>query len=110
MNRDTAYQARRHMPVDGTLSSPSSRTTTVNITISPQSYVSLIDVAPYACPNIRSVSSCCVQPLHRLGELRRIAPEFYPNGSNDNLFRIMMKAFTRPDFYACMDSNVQSVS
>ncbi|EJK45371.1 hypothetical protein THAOC_36015 [Thalassiosira oceanica] len=49
-------------------------------------------------------------PLHRLGELRRIAPEFYPKGSKDNVFRIMAKAFTRPDFYACMDSNIQMVS
>eukprot|EP00577_Skeletonema_sp_RCC1716_P026424 CAMPEP_0113379006 /NCGR_PEP_ID=MMETSP0013_2-20120614/4000_1 /TAXON_ID=2843 ORGANISM="Skeletonema costatum, Strain 1716" /NCGR_SAMPLE_ID=MMETSP0013_2 /ASSEMBLY_ACC=CAM_ASM_000158 /LENGTH=198 /DNA_ID=CAMNT_0000261261 /DNA_START=786 /DNA_END=1378 /DNA_ORIENTATION=+ /assembly_acc=CAM_ASM_000158 len=43
-------------------------------------------------------------PLHRLGELRKIAPEFYKKGSNDNVFRIMKKAFSKPEFYACMDA------
>jgi len=46
-------------------------------------------------------------PLHRLGELRKIAPEFYPEGSRDNVFRIMRKTFAKPDFYACMDANIQ---
>lgn len=46
-------------------------------------------------------------PLHRLGELRKIAPEFYRRGSKDNVFKIMMKAFSKPDFYACMDANIQ---
>jgi fatty acid desaturase len=45
-------------------------------------------------------------PLHKLGKLREIAPEFYPQGSMDrnNLWRIMRKAFAYPDFYACMDA------
>jgi len=45
-------------------------------------------------------------PLHKLGELRKIAPEFYSSGSNDNLFGIMNKAFAEPDFYACMDAGI----
>ena len=45
-------------------------------------------------------------PLHRLGELRKIAPEFYPEGSMDNVFGIMRKVFAKPDFYACMDANI----
>ena len=46
-------------------------------------------------------------PLHKLGELRKIAPEFYNSESNDNLFQIMNKAFAYPDFYACMDAGIQ---
>ena len=45
-------------------------------------------------------------PLHRLGKLRKIAPEFYKDGSNDNVFRIMKKAFAKPEFYACMDAGI----
>ncbi len=45
-------------------------------------------------------------PLHRLGELRKIAPEFYKEGSNDNVFRIMKKVFAKPEFYACMDAGI----
>ena len=45
-------------------------------------------------------------PLHRLGELRKIAPEFYSTQSNDNVLKIMKKAFTKPEFYACMDANI----
>jgi len=45
-------------------------------------------------------------PLHKLGKLRNIAPDFYPKGSKDNVFRIMKKAFSDPDFYACMDVGV----
>ena len=45
-------------------------------------------------------------PLHRLGELRKIAPEYYKKGSNDNVFRIMKKAFSKPEFYACMDAGI----
>lgn len=45
-------------------------------------------------------------PLHRLGELRFIAPEFYKEGSNDNVLRIMTKAFAKPEFYACMDAGI----
>ena len=46
-------------------------------------------------------------PLHRLGELRQIAPEFYREGSDDSLLGIMRKAFAKPEFYACMDANIQ---
>ncbi len=42
-------------------------------------------------------------PLHKLGILRKIAPEFYREGSSDNVFRIMRKAFAVPEFYACSD-------
>jgi fatty acid desaturase len=45
-------------------------------------------------------------PLHKLGQLRDIAPEFYRTGSNDNVFKIMRKAFSKPEFYACMDAKV----
>lgn len=45
-------------------------------------------------------------PLHRLGELRKIAPEYYPQRSNDNVFSIMNKVFRKPDFYACMDAKI----
>jgi len=45
-------------------------------------------------------------PLHKLGQLREIAPEFYRSGSNDNVFQIMRKAFSKPEFYACMDAKV----
>eukprot|EP00550_Attheya_septentrionalis_P001875 CAMPEP_0198284076 /NCGR_PEP_ID=MMETSP1449-20131203/3602_1 /TAXON_ID=420275 /ORGANISM="Attheya septentrionalis, Strain CCMP2084" /LENGTH=488 /DNA_ID=CAMNT_0043980991 /DNA_START=72 /DNA_END=1538 /DNA_ORIENTATION=+ len=45
-------------------------------------------------------------PLHKLGQLRKIAPEFYKTTSNDNLFRIMKGAFSSPDFYACMDAGL----
>ena len=45
-------------------------------------------------------------PLHKLGMLRKIAPEFYQKGSSDNVFRIMRKAFAEPELYACMDANV----
>jgi len=45
-------------------------------------------------------------PLHRLGELRKIAPEYYPQGSRDNVFQIMRKVFSKPEFYACMDANI----
>ena len=44
-------------------------------------------------------------PLHRLGELRKIAPEFYREGANDNVFKIMKKVFSQPEFYACMDAS-----
>ena len=45
-------------------------------------------------------------PLHRLGELRKIAPEFYRTGSKDGVFRIMKRAFSKPEFYACMDATI----
>ena len=43
-------------------------------------------------------------PFHKLHLLRQIAPEFYRQGSGDNLFRIMKKAFSDPQYYACMDA------
>uniref|UniRef100_A0A7S1BEF8 Fatty acid desaturase domain-containing protein n=1 Tax=Corethron hystrix TaxID=216773 RepID=A0A7S1BEF8_9STRA len=50
-------------------------------------------------------------PFHQLGRLRRIAPEFYRGMEGgdediyegDNVFRIMEKAFSEPEFYSCMD-------
>lgn len=46
-------------------------------------------------------------PLHKLGRLQTIAPEFYEtNEGNDNLLQIMHKAFAYPDFYACMDAGI----
>eukprot|EP00529_Nitzschia_sp_RCC80_P012584 CAMPEP_0113445410 /NCGR_PEP_ID=MMETSP0014_2-20120614/3172_1 /TAXON_ID=2857 /ORGANISM="Nitzschia sp." /LENGTH=570 /DNA_ID=CAMNT_0000336461 /DNA_START=219 /DNA_END=1931 /DNA_ORIENTATION=- /assembly_acc=CAM_ASM_000159 len=45
-------------------------------------------------------------PFQKLHELRKIAPEFYRNGSDDdNLLQIMEGAFAHPQFYACMDSS-----
>mmetsp|Transcript_22690 Transcript_22690/g.45939 ORF Transcript_22690/g.45939 Transcript_22690/m.45939 type:complete len:534 (-) Transcript_22690:121-1722(-) len=45
-------------------------------------------------------------PLHRLGKLREIAPEYYREGERDNVFEIMWKVFSEPEFYACMDVGV----
>jgi fatty acid desaturase len=45
-------------------------------------------------------------PLDKLGTLREIAPEFYSNHTNDNVLRIMNKAFAYPDFYACMNAGI----
>lgn len=47
-------------------------------------------------------------PLHKLGQLRKIAPEYYRSGSNDNIYQIMKQTFAKPDFYACMNVNNQS--
>ena len=44
-------------------------------------------------------------PFHRLGELRRIAPEYYRSGSDDSLWDIMRTTFAHPEFYACMSAN-----
>jgi len=44
-------------------------------------------------------------PLHKLGKLREIAPEFYRGNERDNVFGIMKKTFGKPDFYACMNAN-----
>ena len=44
-------------------------------------------------------------PFHKLHELRKIAPEFYRDGSDDNLLQIMEGAFSHPQFYACMNSS-----
>ena len=46
-------------------------------------------------------------PLNQLYKLRQIAPEYYRQGSNDNVFAIMKKAFAYPEFYACMDAGSQ---
>lgn len=43
-------------------------------------------------------------PFHKLHLLRQIAPEFYRQGSDDGLFHIMEKAFSDPQYYACMDA------
>jgi Fatty acid desaturase len=45
-------------------------------------------------------------PLHELGKLRKIAPEFYRAGERDNIYSIMKKTFAHPQFYACMNSNI----
>jgi fatty acid desaturase len=44
-------------------------------------------------------------PLDKLGRLHQIAPEYYP-ASNKNVWSIMHKAFTQPDWYACMNVGV----
>jgi len=69
-------------------------------------------------------------PLHKLGKLQEIAPEYYRNGVNsgsnnssssrnnsnkeekkkkkrDNVFAIMKKTFSEPEFYACMDAGIR---
>jgi len=43
-------------------------------------------------------------PLHKLGKLRKIAPEFYRSGGGDKLLSIMRKTFAKPDYYACMNA------
>ena len=50
-------------------------------------------------------------PLHKLGNLRKIAPEFYrKEGSDgnegDNVFERMRETFRYPNFYACMDATI----
>jgi len=45
-------------------------------------------------------------PLHRLGRMRGIAPEFYRRGSGDGVWDVMRGAFREPDFYACMDATI----
>jgi fatty acid desaturase len=42
-------------------------------------------------------------PLHKLGKLRQIAPEYYRQGSTDRLGRILHKTFAFPEYYACMN-------
>ena len=42
-------------------------------------------------------------PFNKLHELRKIAPEFYRSGSEDDILEVMKKSFTEPDYYACMD-------
>lgn len=49
-------------------------------------------------------------PLHKLGKLREIAPEFYRGNERDHLFGTMKKAFGKPEFYACMNANIISES
>jgi len=45
-------------------------------------------------------------PLHELGKLRQIAPEFYRGQDKDNIYTIMQQTFAKPDFYSCMNANV----
>ena len=45
-------------------------------------------------------------PLHKLYKLRQIAPDFYRTNSNDSIYGILKKAFSKPDYYACMNTNV----
>lgn len=45
-------------------------------------------------------------PLHKLGRLHKIAPEFYSGHEKENVFRKMKKAFATPEFYSCMNANV----
>jgi fatty acid desaturase len=51
-------------------------------------------------------------PLHQLGKLHQIAPEFYPHASNpnpQNIFAIMRRAFSKPDWYGCMKVGVGGI-
>lgn len=43
-------------------------------------------------------------PFHKLRHLHTIAPEYYPRGDTGNVWRVMKRAFARPEFYACMDA------
>jgi len=45
-------------------------------------------------------------PLHKVGQLRKIAPEFYREGSGDKVWGIMKETFRNPNFYACMDATI----
>lgn len=45
-------------------------------------------------------------PLDQLGRLHQIAPEYYPKGPSTNVWKIMYKAFSDPDWYACMKVGV----
>jgi hypothetical protein len=45
-------------------------------------------------------------PLTHLGQLRKIAPEFYRAGSEDCLWTVMKKTFAHPDFYACTNVGI----
>jgi fatty acid desaturase len=44
-------------------------------------------------------------PLHKLGLLHQIAPEYYPQ-YNKNIWKRMRQAFEHPDWYACMKVGV----
>ena len=44
-------------------------------------------------------------PFHKLGALRKIAPEFYRDGEKDSLFKVMKNTFAHPEFYACMNAS-----
>jgi fatty acid desaturase len=57
-------------------------------------------------------------PLHNLGKLQKIAPEYYRGGNpsinsntpkrkRDNVFQIMKKTFSKAEFYACMDAGIK---
>jgi fatty acid desaturase len=45
-------------------------------------------------------------PFDKLHKLRKIAPEFYEKGSDNNVMKIMDEAFANPQFYACMDAGL----
>ena len=47
-------------------------------------------------------------PWNELHKLRKIAPEYYNQSSSDNLLAVMNKAFSNPEFYACMDAGIAS--
>ena len=53
-------------------------------------------------------------PFHLLGRLHQLAPSYYPHGAEDddnnklppqNVFAIMKKTFSEPEFYACSNAN-----
>eukprot|EP00586_Coscinodiscus_wailesii_P010078 CAMPEP_0172517218 /NCGR_PEP_ID=MMETSP1066-20121228/283039_1 /TAXON_ID=671091 /ORGANISM="Coscinodiscus wailesii, Strain CCMP2513" /LENGTH=55 /DNA_ID=CAMNT_0013299099 /DNA_START=274 /DNA_END=441 /DNA_ORIENTATION=- len=49
-------------------------------------------------------------PLHKLGQVRKIVGDkWYKTTSDDDLGRVMKKAFGEPDFYACMDVGVKEI-
>ena len=46
-------------------------------------------------------------PFHKLGLLHQIAPEYYPTTPADqSVWSIMYKAFSQPEYYACMNVGV----
>lgn len=45
-------------------------------------------------------------PFQELHQLRKIAPEFYKRESDDKLWSIMDRAFSHPQFYACLDAAI----
>jgi fatty acid desaturase len=50
-------------------------------------------------------------PLTKLYQLHQIAPEYYPQTlANTNLWTIQNKAFSQPEFYACMNVGVGSMT
>jgi hypothetical protein len=49
-------------------------------------------------------------PLQALGDLRKIAPEFYRQGSSDPIYEILHNTFSSPQFYACMDAGLAYIT